>query len=147
MKKINGDANISAINAASEAGVKRYVYISAADFGLPRFFMRGYYEGKRAAEAALRSKFPYGGVILKPGFIHGTRHVGELQIPLSLIGAPLELALRNAKGLSGTPLIGQLLIPPVKVTTVAKAAIRSAIDNAVPPGDLDVWGIIRLGDH
>jgi hypothetical protein len=25
--------------------------------------------------------------------------------------------------------------------------VRSAIDNAVPPGILDVWGIKRLGDR
>ena len=27
-------------------GVKRFVYISAMDFGFPSFFLRGYYEGK-----------------------------------------------------------------------------------------------------
>ena len=30
----------------SFTGVKRFVYISAMDFGFPSFFLRGYYEGK-----------------------------------------------------------------------------------------------------
>ncbi|CAM6126909.1 unnamed protein product [Calypogeia fissa] len=146
MVKINGDANICAINASAEAGVERFVFISAADFNLP-FVLKGYYEGKKAAEEALRAKFPYGGVILRPGFIHGTRRVGNISIPLSAVGAPLEMLFRNIKPASQLPVIGPLLIPPVKATAVAKAAVRAAVDNAVPPGALDVWGIIRLGDH
>ncbi|XP_075518143.1 uncharacterized protein At1g32220, chloroplastic-like isoform X3 [Primulina tabacum] len=46
MYKINGTANINAIRAASEEGVKRFVYISAADFGVVNYVLRGYYEGK-----------------------------------------------------------------------------------------------------
>ncbi|CAN6873907.1 unnamed protein product [Brassica oleracea] len=46
MYKINGTANINAIRAASEKGVKRFVYISAADFGLAKYLLSGYYEGK-----------------------------------------------------------------------------------------------------
>ncbi|XP_073117912.1 uncharacterized protein At1g32220, chloroplastic isoform X1 [Elaeis guineensis] len=61
MYKINGTANINAIRAASEQGVKRFVYISAADFGLANYLLQGYYEGKRAAEAELLTKFTYGG--------------------------------------------------------------------------------------
>ncbi|WZZ91629.1 hypothetical protein YC2023_120208 [Brassica napus] len=46
MYKINGTADINAIRAASEKGVKRFVYISAADFGLAKYLLSGYYEGK-----------------------------------------------------------------------------------------------------
>lgn len=37
--------------------------------------------------------FPLGflGTVLRPGFIHGTRQVGSIKLPLSLIGAPLEM--------------------------------------------------------
>jgi nucleoside-diphosphate-sugar epimerase len=147
MLKINGEANIAAINAASKSGVKRFVFISALDYGLPSFVLRGYYKGKKSAEEELLRKFPYGGVILRPGFIHGNRQVGSLNIPLSAIGAPLEMLLKNAKPASRLPLVGNFLMPPVKVTSVARAAVRSAIDNAVPPGVLDVWSIKRLGDH
>lgn len=147
MRKINGSANIQAIQAAAASGVKRFVYVSALNFGLPSFVLRGYYEGKRSAEEELLRKFPYGGVILRPGFIHGYRQVGSVKIPLNAIGAPLEMVLKNMKAASQIPVIGNFLLPPVKVTSVARAAVRSATDNAVPPGVLDVWGIMRIGDH
>ncbi|XP_070021043.1 uncharacterized protein At1g32220, chloroplastic isoform X2 [Nicotiana sylvestris] len=60
MYKINGTANINAIRAASEEGVKRFVYISAADFGVANYVLQGYYEGKRAAETELLTRYPYG---------------------------------------------------------------------------------------
>lgn len=147
MRKVNGDANIAAIDAAHASGVKRFVYISAFDFGFPSFILRGYYEGKKAAEDSLQAKFPYGGVILRPGFIYGTRQVGNIKVPLGVLGGPLEMVLRNAKSATQIPVIGPLFAPPVKVTAVAKAAVRAATDNAVPPGVLDIWGIIRLGDR
>lgn len=147
MRKVNGDANVAAIDAAHVAGVKRFVYISAINFGFPSFILRGYYEGKKAAEDALRSKFPYGGVILRPGFIHGDRQVGRIKVPLGIVGGPLEMVLKNVRSASQIPLIGSLLLPPLKVTSVAKAAVRAATDNAVPPGVLDVWGIHKLGDR
>ncbi|KAK1297174.1 Uncharacterized protein QJS10_CPB15g00944 [Acorus calamus] len=46
MYKINGTANINAVRAAAEQGVKRFVYISAADFGLVNYLLQGYYGGK-----------------------------------------------------------------------------------------------------
>lgn len=30
-------------------------------------------------------------MILRPGFIHGTRRVGSVKLPLSVIGSPLEM--------------------------------------------------------
>ncbi|GFP81643.1 uncharacterized protein at1g32220 chloroplastic [Phtheirospermum japonicum] len=91
MYKTNGTANINAIRAASEEGVKRFVYISAADFGVVNYLLRGYFEGKRAAETELLTRYPYGGVILRPGFIYGTRSVGSMKLPLGVIGSPLEM--------------------------------------------------------
>uniref|UniRef100_A0A6N2LF03 NAD(P)-binding domain-containing protein n=1 Tax=Salix viminalis TaxID=40686 RepID=A0A6N2LF03_SALVM len=83
------------------------------------------------------------GVILRPGFIHGTRRVGSLHLPLSIIGAPLEMVLRHAKLLTHLPLIGPLLIPPVNVTSVAKVAVRAAVDPAFPRCVVDVYGILQ----
>ncbi|KAG5527830.1 hypothetical protein RHGRI_028689 [Rhododendron griersonianum] len=143
MYKINGTANINAIRAAAEQGVKRYVYISAADFGLVNYLLQGYYEGKRAAETELMIRFPYGGVILRPGFIHGTRQVGSMKIPLGAIGSPLEMVLKHAKPLSQIPLVGPLLTPPVSVNSVARVAVRAATDPVFPPGIVDVYGILR----
>ncbi|XP_077223159.1 uncharacterized protein At1g32220, chloroplastic-like [Tasmannia lanceolata] len=147
MYKINGTANINAIRAAAERGVKRFVYISAADFGLVNYLLQGYYEGKKATEAELLSKFPYGGVILRPGFIHGTRQIGSMKVPLGVIGAPLEMAFQNAKPLNQLPLLGPLFTPPVNVTSVAKVAVRAATDPVFPPGIVDVYGILRYSQH
>ncbi|KAK8582078.1 hypothetical protein V6N13_145067 [Hibiscus sabdariffa] len=147
MYKINGTANINAIRAAAEKGVKRFVYISAADFGLANYLLKGYYEGKRAAETELLTKFPYGGVILRPGFIHGTRTVGSIKLPLGVIGSPLEMVLQHAKPLNQIPLVGPLFTPPVNVTAVAKVAARAATDPVFPPGIVDVYGIQRFNQQ
>lgn len=146
MRRINGEANRSAVWAASKAGVKKFVYVSIADFGLPPFVLPGYFEGKKMAEDAVRSKFPYSGVILRPGFIYGTRKFGGVNLPLGIIGTPLETVMTQAKVLSQIPLIGPLFVPPVNVEAVAKAAVKAAL-GPVPPGVMDVWSIIRLGSH
>ncbi|XVE71307.1 hypothetical protein DITRI_Ditri10aG0141000 [Diplodiscus trichospermus] len=147
MYKINGTANINAIRAAAEKGVKRFVYISAADFGLANYLLQGYYEGKRAAETELLTKFPYGGVILRPGFIYGTRSVGRVKLPLGVVGSPLEMVLQHAKSLNQLPLVGPLFTPPVNVTAVAKVAVRAATDPVFPPGIVDVYGIQRFSQQ
>ncbi|KAL6295902.1 hypothetical protein ACE6H2_004044 [Prunus campanulata] len=143
MYKINGTANINAIRAASEKGVKRFVYVSAADFGVVNYLLRGYYEGKRAAETEILTKFPYGGVILRPGFIYGTRSVGSVKLPLGVIGSPLEMLFQHTRPLNQLPLVGPLFTPPVNATAVANVAVRAATDPVFPPGIVDVYGIQR----
>ncbi|XP_028799045.1 uncharacterized protein At1g32220, chloroplastic [Neltuma alba] len=147
MYKINGTANINAVRAASEQGVKRFVYISAADFGVVNFLLQGYYEGKRAAETEVLTRYPYGGVILRPGFIYGTRSVGSMKIPLGAIGSPMEMILQHAGPLNRIPLVGPLFTPPVNVTAVANVAVRAATDPVFPPGIIDVHGIQRYSQH
>ncbi|XP_059275299.1 uncharacterized protein At1g32220, chloroplastic [Lycium ferocissimum] len=147
MYKINGTANINAIRAAAQEGVKRFVYISAADFGVANYLLQGYYEGKRAAETELLTKYPYGGVILRPGFIYGTHRVGSMKLPLGVIGSPLEMILQHAKPLSQIPLVGALFIPPVNVTAVSKVSVRAATDPVFPPGVIDVHGILRYSQQ
>jgi hypothetical protein len=49
--------------------------------------------------------------------------------------------LQHAKPLTRLPLIGPLFIPPVNVTSVAKVAVRAAVDPAFPSGVVDVYGI------
>ncbi|KAF3657320.1 putative protein GLUTAMINE DUMPER 1-like [Capsicum annuum] len=58
MYKINGTANINAIRASSEEGVKRFVYISAADFGPVNYLLQCYYEGKVVCVSFLSPKLP-----------------------------------------------------------------------------------------
>ncbi|KAM3379390.1 putative protein, chloroplastic-like [Capsicum galapagoense] len=147
MYKINGTANINAIRAASEEGVKRFVYISAADFGPVNYLLQCYYEGKRAAETELLTRYPYGGIILRPGFIYGTRRVGSMKLPLGVVGSPLEMILQRAKPLSQIPIVGPLFTPPVNVSAVAKVAVRAATDPVFPPGVIDVHGILRYSQQ
>ncbi|XP_010492447.1 PREDICTED: uncharacterized protein At1g32220, chloroplastic isoform X2 [Camelina sativa] len=146
MVRINGTANINAVNAAAEQGVKRFVYISAADFGVINNLIRGYFEGKRATEAEILDKFGNRGTVLRPGFIHGTRQVGSIKLPLSLIGAPLEMVLKLLpKEVTKLPLIGPLLIPPVNVKSVAGTAVKAAVDPEFASGIIDVYGILQHG--
>ena len=42
--------------------------------------------------------FQLSGVILRPGFIHGTRHVGNVKVPLGIIGSPLEMVSSHLCG-------------------------------------------------
>ncbi|KAL4565018.1 hypothetical protein LXL04_029100 [Taraxacum kok-saghyz] len=147
MYKINGTANINAIRAAAEKGIKRFVYISASDFGVINYLLQGYYDGKRATETELLTRFPYGHVILRPGFIYGTRRVGSMKLPLGVIGSPLEMVMQYAKPLSQVPVIGPLLTPPVDVKAVAKVAVRGAIDPVFPPGIVDVYGLKRYSQQ
>ena len=100
------------------SGVPKFVYVSTVENNLPNFVLSGwvndnqsslnynvllkideisYFNGKRRAEQALLDAFPETGVVLRPGFIYGTRDVPlpialhsitgpELKIPLWLIG-------------------------------------------------------------
>ena len=57
------------------------------------FFFKGYFQGKRNAEAELAQSFPEGGVAVRPSFIHGTRQVGSIGIPLGAVGGyPSQLS-------------------------------------------------------
>lgn len=144
MVRINGTANINAVKAAAEGGVKRFVYISAADYGVINNLIRGYFQGKRATEAEILDKFGNRGTVLRPGFIHGTRQVGSIKLPLSLIGAPLEMVLKLfPKEVTKIPLIGPLLIPPVSVKSVAGTAVKAAVDPEFASGVVDVYQILQ----
>ncbi|CAM8880654.1 unnamed protein product [Rhodiola kirilowii] len=69
MKRINGEANIVAVNAASEFGVPKFILISVHDYNLPSFLLQsGYFTGKRKAESEVLSKYPTCGVVFRPGF-------------------------------------------------------------------------------
>mmetsp|Transcript_4723 Transcript_4723/g.13105 ORF Transcript_4723/g.13105 Transcript_4723/m.13105 type:complete len:304 (+) Transcript_4723:209-1120(+) len=141
MLKVNGEANIRALEAAAAAGVLRAVFVSAHDYKFPSFVLQGYFQGKRNAESALQSLFPDSGVILRPGFIHGTRMVGSTGLPLGLIGQPLEQVLKYlpTKQLVGIPLAGVGFVPPVSVEKVARVAAVAVSDSSVDAGILDPW--------
>ncbi|XP_058085941.1 uncharacterized protein At1g32220, chloroplastic [Magnolia sinica] len=142
MKKINGDANILAVDAAKEFGIPKFILISVHDYNLPSFLLSsGYFTGKRKAESEVLSKYPSSGVVLRPGFIYGKRRVDGFEIPLDLIGEPLERFLSAAenftKPLSSLPASDLLLAPPIKVDDVALAVINAVTDD-------DFFGVFTI---
>lgn len=136
MEKINGEANVLAVDAASKAGIPKFILISVHDYNLPSFLLNsGYFSGKRRAETEVLSKYPNSGTVLRPGFIYGKRKVNGFEIPLDLIGQPLEkflLASENfTRGLSSLPGSDLFLAPPVSVDDVAGAVINAVTDDSV----------------
>ncbi|GMY29667.1 NAD(P)-binding Rossmann-fold superfamily protein isoform 1 [Fagus crenata] len=142
MQRINGEANVVAVNAAKDYGIPKFILISVHDYNLPSFLLSsGYFTGKRKAEAEVLSKYPNSGVVLRPGFIYGKRRVDGFEIPLDLIGQPVERILRATesfiKPLSSLPASDLLLAPPVSVDDVALAAINAVSDD-------DFFGIFTI---
>ncbi|KAK3144874.1 hypothetical protein QOZ80_4AG0319010 [Eleusine coracana subsp. coracana] len=135
MKRINGEANVIAVNTAKEYGVPKFILISVHDYNLPSFLLTsGYFTGKRKAESELLSKYPASGVVLRPGFIYGKRKVDGFEIPLDIVGQPLEKLLSSVenftKPLSSLPASDLILAPPVSVDDVAYAVINAVIDDS-----------------
>lgn len=81
------------------------------------------------------------GVVLRPGFIYGKRRVDGYEIPLDLIGEPVERILRATesftKPLGSLPASDVLLAPPVSVDDVALAVINAISDD-------DFFGIFTI---
>lgn len=142
MQRINGEANVVAVNAAKGFGIPKFILISVHDYNLPSFLLTsGYFTGKRKAESEVLSKYPMSGVVFRPGFIYGKRKVDGFEIPLDLIGEPLEkflLATENfTKPLNSLPATDLLLAPPVSVDDVAFAVVNAVIDD-------DYFGIFTI---
>ncbi|URD99941.1 NAD dependent epimerase/dehydratase family [Musa troglodytarum] len=142
MKRINGEANILAVGAAKDFGVPKFVLISVHDYNLPSFILSsGYFIGKRKAESEVLSKYPRSGVVLRPGFIYGKKKVDGYEIPLDLIGEPLERLLLAAENftrpLKSLPASDLLLAPPVSVDDVAYAVINALMDD-------DFFGVFTI---
>ncbi|KAK4368791.1 hypothetical protein RND71_012583 [Anisodus tanguticus] len=140
MQRINGEANVVAVNAA-----KDYVTLVFKPLKLvgrnshQRLISNTYFTGKRKAEVC--SKFPNSGVVPRPAFIYGKRKVNGFEIPLDLIGEPLEKLLRATesftKPLNSLPASDLVLAPPVSVDDVAYAAINDVKDD-------DCFGIFTI---
>ncbi|EPS65675.1 hypothetical protein M569_09100, partial [Genlisea aurea] len=142
MQRINGEANVVSVNAAKDFGVPKFILISVHDYNLPSFLLStGYFTGKRKAESEVLSKYPASGVVLRPGFIYGRRKVDGFEIPLDLIGKPLEGFLNAVeaftKPLSSVPASDLLLAPPVAVDDVAAAVVNAVTDD-------DFFGVFTI---
>ncbi|KAL6843432.1 hypothetical protein ACP4OV_026754 [Aristida adscensionis] len=135
MKRINGEANVIAVDAAKEFGIPKFILISVHDYNLPSFLLTsGYFTGKRKAESEVLSKYPASGVVLRPAFIYGKRRVNGYDIPLDVVGQPLEKLLNSVenftKPLSSLPASDLILAPPVSVDDVADAVVNAVIDDS-----------------
>lgn len=142
MQRINGEANIVAVKAAKEYGIPKFILISVHDYNLPSFLLSsGYFTGKRKAESEVLGKYPSSGVVLRPGFIYGKRKVDGFEIPLDLIGEPVEKFLNVienfTKPLNSLPASDLLLAPPVSVDDVALAVINAVTDD-------DFFGVFTI---
>ncbi|XP_024363118.1 uncharacterized protein At1g32220, chloroplastic [Physcomitrium patens] len=132
MERINAEANILALTAAKKAGVQKFVYISVHDYNLPEFALNnGYFAAKRKTEQEVLTVFPTSGIVLRPGIIFGTKKVYGIDIPLHLLGEPLEKLLEATstltRPLKNLPASDLLLAPPTRVEDVAAAVIRALI--------------------
>lgn len=72
--------------------------------------------------------------MLRPGFIYGKRKVNGIEVPLDVVGQPLEKFLSSVenftKPLSSLPASDLILAPPVSVDDVAYAVINGVIDDS-----------------
>ncbi|MBA0737106.1 hypothetical protein Gogos_010582, partial [Gossypium gossypioides] len=142
MKRINGEANVVAVNAAKDFGIPKFILISVHDYNLPSFLLSsGYFTGKRKAESEVLSKYPNSGVVLRPGFIYGKRRVDGFELPLDLVGEPLERILSAVenftKPLNALPASDLILVPPVSVDDVAYAVVNAVRDD-------DFFGVFTI---
>ncbi|KAG5509688.1 hypothetical protein GH5_05546 [Leishmania sp. Ghana 2012 LV757] len=153
-RQINGDVmtNIAAgvFHPKLAQAVQKVVYVSAEPYHLysrrilgNKHLLKGYFHGKRIGEKAVLENLGSTGVVLRPSFIYGTRHVlvtsaanpdavSTLSLPLGWIGRPLDKLLTAVGG-------GKLLMPPVSVDVVAEAAVRACAWANQP--DKDIHGI------
>jgi len=137
MRRGNGECNKVAIEAAKRAGVARFVYVSVAS-AVPDVvgktpLMRGYFEGKEAAEACLRENYAEGDYfIVKPSFVYGgdafsltpprvTKTYGDVLAKV-LGSGPVKALAAKAPG----P-IALTLAEPVSVEDVAGACVAGAL--------------------
>ncbi|KAA3469254.1 NAD(P)-binding Rossmann-fold superfamily protein isoform 2 [Gossypium australe] len=142
MKRINGEANVVAVNAAKDFGIPKFILISVHDYNLPSFLLSsGYFTGKRKAESEVLSKYPNSGAVLRPGFIYGKRRVDGFELPLDLVGEPLERILSAVenftKPLNALPASDLILVPPVSVDDVAYAVVNAVRDD-------DFFGVFTI---
>lgn len=135
--KANGMSNLAMIDAAKRAGVPKVVVVGAS---MPAWVATGYETGKTIAEASTEKYAADGkgsSVLLKPGFVIGTRYVfdAQLPVPLWLAGAPVRALMDTFKTqmawLSDTVpyLFKGLLLPPVTAQEMATATMISVEDE------------------
>ena len=155
------DANVNVLRAMTDLRlpIRRFAFVSAYPYQLPKVLESGYIEGKRRVEAAIADAFPSTpptssssssppspcvrhAVIARPGLVYGPRYVRSLDatLPLQWLMGPLSFVcrlppvafVRQLPLLS--PLLTPFLLPPVSVDSLADALIERMMDPAVEAG-------------
>jgi nucleoside-diphosphate-sugar epimerase len=129
-RRLNGDATINMAAALYERkGIKKLVFVSAADLQPVNLLLKGYYQGKRAAERAMLENIESRSAILRPAFIYGNRTITPpgVMVPLGLLGAPMRAVFQPLHRL--IPL--SILTPPISVEEVASAAVYACQEPSV----------------
>lgn len=163
-RELNADTNINiAAGVCHEKllpNAKKMVYVSAEPYNTytpiigSKALLKGYFHGKAAAEQAVLQNLKERGVVLRPGFIYGTRYVpvssavntagSVLPLPLGWVGYPLDVVLRAVGG-------RKLFTPPVHVEVVAECAIRACEWAGLPEkefsGVVDVYKMHEVHDQ
>ncbi|CAM9913996.1 unnamed protein product [Ectocarpus sp. 12 AP-2014] len=143
MGLVNGETNIKLAEAAADAGVKQFVFVSVHDYKAPSAVKKvGYFDGKRRAEKLIGELFGAKGVILKPAFIYGSRDVKltgpkgkerTVNIPLQRVGGPLAKITSTGIGKriagSGLPLADVAWTQPLSTAEVAKSVVRCCLEG------------------
>jgi uncharacterized protein YbjT (DUF2867 family) len=132
---INSGTGLAAMGAKA-AGVNNFVYISVApevrDSAKGVSFLQSYMDGKAFSEDAIKTNFSTGYTIIAPTFIYGgdkfavnpprvADGYGRL-VESVLSSGPFRFAASISPGI-----IGVALEPPVKVGSVAAAAVAGAL--------------------
>ena len=144
MQRICGDATIEAIHSAKEHGVvSKFGFVSSAQVydgsfalnALPTYApMYGYFQGKFRAENELRNAFPENHVILRPGFIYGSRNGGGGHVlPLQLVRRPIDFIGTRLGPISNLLqsilFAGKEISSMVPVESVGRAMIGSLVNR------------------
>ncbi|KNH09596.1 hypothetical protein XU18_0281 [Perkinsela sp. CCAP 1560/4] len=131
MRKANGPPNINIVHAVYEnESIRKLVYISAAKMVYKNInrLIRGYYSGKLSVEDAMLLNLGERGTIIEPGFMYGQRQVGNVELPLGLVGAPLACLTKPLYKLLGW----RLFTPPIEARMVAKCALLGCLSTQTP---------------
>lgn len=129
--RVNGDAAIAVGEAALSAGVKSFVFVSAAE--KPPWAHEEYLSSKRRAEHAL-AKLDLRLVVVRPGLVYGDER------PASRVAA---LALKAAQTFGvGMPLVRANA--PLPVDALARAIVRAVLDERLR-GTLEGASLTELG--
>lgn len=150
----NGAVNVRAVQISKAAGVPKFVYISVASVvasTVDGMAMKGYFAGKREAEAALVAAYPTDSVVIRPSFIYGGEEFGLTPPRVTAgYGSGIEALLssgpvRAIAGVAPGP-IALTLAPPVSVESVAAAAAAGAL-GLIAAGVVDGTDDINAAAH